>query len=60
MHEIVDFISHDSFSNSFVYKGKQETLYDNSSCFQEVTANSIDELLVFSTTDIAYSYRGQT
>lgn len=60
MNQIVDISSEESFQNSFFYNGKQELLYDNNSCFQIVRVNSIEDIIPFTTTDIAYSYRGQS
>ncbi len=46
--------------NIFFYHGKEEMLYDSSDSFQEIVIKSIDDLLPFTTTDISYSYRGQS
>lgn len=59
MIQIVDISSQENFQNCFYYQGKQEFLYDNHNCFQVVRVNSIEDITAFTTTDIAYSYRGQ-
>jgi len=60
-YQIVDFISlvDGRIPESVVYNGKNLQLFTKEKMLNEIVIESINDILPFTTTDIAYSYRGQ-
>lgn len=60
-YQIVDFVSlmEGRIPESVIYNGKNLQLFTKEKMLNEIVIESINDILPFTTTDIAYSYRGQ-
>jgi hypothetical protein len=59
--KIVDVIKYSSrIPRTITYRGKEESLFDREKIINQIIIESVDDILPFITTDIKYSFRGQS